>query len=149
MPAFASWEGRIRSFAADRDTPALRTLRVRIEDKGPIAAFHWRDVPDEDAARTHLEGLAHEAEMAGLFIHWGRKVLEVRPPVAIGKDQAVRALLAQADVRAALFGGDDVTDLDAFEAALAGRIAENSVLSHDLLEGIFARAGLVLSLIHI
>jgi len=41
------------------------------------------------------------------------------------------------------YSGKGIYDLDAFEAALAGRIAENTVLSHDLLEGIFARAGLV------
>ncbi len=41
------------------------------------------------------------------------------------------------------YSGKGIYDVDAFEAALAGRIAENSVLSHDLLEGIFARAGLV------
>ncbi len=41
------------------------------------------------------------------------------------------------------FSGKGIYDVDAFEAALAGRIAENAVLSHDLLEGIFARAGLV------
>ena len=38
-------------------------MRVRIEDKGPIAAFHWRGAPDQDGARTQLEGLAHEAEV--------------------------------------------------------------------------------------
>ena len=41
------------------------------------------------------------------------------------------------------YSGKGIYDVDAFEAALAGRIAESSVLSHDLLEGIFARAGLV------
>jgi cyclic beta-1,2-glucan synthetase len=41
------------------------------------------------------------------------------------------------------YSGKGIYEVDAFEAALAGRIAENSVLSHDLLEGIFARAGLV------
>lgn len=41
------------------------------------------------------------------------------------------------------YSGKGIYDVDAFEAALAGRIAENSVLSHDLLEGIFVRAGLV------
>jgi cyclic beta-1,2-glucan synthetase len=41
------------------------------------------------------------------------------------------------------YSGKGIYDVDAFEAALAGRISENSVLSHDLLEGIFARAGLV------
>ena len=41
------------------------------------------------------------------------------------------------------YSGKGIYDVDAFEAALAGRIAESAVLSHDLLEGIFARAGLV------
>jgi cyclic beta-1,2-glucan synthetase len=38
------------------------------------------------------------------------------------------------------FTGKGLYDLDAFEHALAGRIAENAVLSHDLLEGLFARS---------
>ena len=116
VPAFKSWEGRVKRFAAARDTPELRLLRVRIEDKGPIAAFHWRGVPDEQAARTHLEGIAQEAETAGLATHWGRKVLELRPPVPVDKGQAVRDLIARARPRTALFGGDDATDLDAFDA---------------------------------
>jgi cyclic beta-1,2-glucan synthetase len=41
------------------------------------------------------------------------------------------------------YSGKGIYHVDTFEAALAGRIAESSVLSHDLLEGIFARAGLV------
>jgi trehalose 6-phosphate phosphatase len=113
---FQSWEGRVKEFVADRDTPELRRLRVRIEDKGPIAAFHWRDVPDENAALGRLEELAGEAEREGLTVHWGRKVLEVRPPVRIDKGQAVRSLLAGSPARVALFGGDDTTDLDAFDA---------------------------------
>jgi trehalose 6-phosphate phosphatase len=116
VPAFASWEPRVRSFALDRDTPELRRLRVRIEDKGAIAAFHWRDVPDEPAARTHLQGLAQDAETAGFATHWGRKVLEIRPPVPVDKGQAVRTLIERSEPRAALFGGDDVTDLDGFDA---------------------------------
>jgi cyclic beta-1,2-glucan synthetase len=55
---------------------------------------------------------------------------------------------AVSDVYQDLFGegsycGKGIYDVDCFEAALAGRIPENTVLSHDLLEGIFARAGLV------
>ncbi len=41
------------------------------------------------------------------------------------------------------FTGKGIYDVDAFEAALAGRVPENRLLSHDLYEGIFARAGLV------
>ena len=41
------------------------------------------------------------------------------------------------------YSGKGIYEVDGFEAALEGRIADNSVLSHDLLESIFARAGLV------
>jgi trehalose 6-phosphate phosphatase len=91
-------------------------MRVRIEDKGPISAFHWRGVPDEEAARKRLEEVAQEAEAGGLATHWGRKVLEIRPPVPIDKGQAVRELVTRSRPQVALFGGDDVTDLDAFSA---------------------------------
>jgi trehalose 6-phosphate phosphatase len=116
VPAFKSWEKQVKRFAAERDTPQLRSMRVRIEDKGPIMTFHWRGAPDEDTARTHLEGVAQEAETAGLAIHWGRKVLEIRPPVPVDKGQAVRDLVLRTGTRTALFGGDDVTDLDGFSA---------------------------------
>ena len=41
------------------------------------------------------------------------------------------------------FTGKGIYDLDAFAAAMADRVPENTLLSHDLLEGVFARAGLV------
>ncbi len=120
-PAFATWAERVQRFASAYDDRELRQLRIRMEDKGPISAFHWRGAPDEDAARTRLEGIAAEAEVAGFAIHWGRKVLEIRPPVPVHKGQAVRELLSRHPMRAALFGGDDVTDLDGFAALSALR----------------------------
>jgi cyclic beta-1,2-glucan synthetase len=55
---------------------------------------------------------------------------------------------AVSDVYQDLFGegsyaGKGIYDVDAFEAALAGRVADGTLLSHDLFEGVFARAGLV------
>jgi cyclic beta-1,2-glucan synthetase len=55
---------------------------------------------------------------------------------------------AASDVYQDLFGlgsyaGKGIYDVDAFEAALAGRVPEGTLLSHDLFEGTFARAGLV------
>jgi len=41
------------------------------------------------------------------------------------------------------FTGKGIYDVDAFEAALEGRVKANSMLSHDLFEGVFARAALV------
>src|SRR6476646_310538 len=85
VPAFATWADRVREFALSKETPALRTARIRIEDKRAIFAFHWRGAPDEETARTLVEGIAAEAESDGFITHWGRKVLEIRPPVPIDK----------------------------------------------------------------
>ena len=54
---------------------------------------------------------------------------------------------AVSDVYQDLFGegsytGKGIYDIDAFESALAGRVPDSTLLSHDLFEGIFARAGL-------
>ena len=56
--------------------------------------------------------------------------------------------LAVSDVYQDLFEegsycGKGIYEIDTFEAALGGQIPDSAVLSHDLLEGIFARAGLV------
>src|SRR5271155_4556095 len=40
------------------------------------------------------------------------------------------------------FTGKGIYDIDAFDAALAGKVKENTLLSHDLFEGIFARTAL-------
>jgi cyclic beta-1,2-glucan synthetase len=41
------------------------------------------------------------------------------------------------------YTGKGIYEVDVFEAALAGRVPENALLSHDLFEGLFARAGLL------
>jgi trehalose 6-phosphate phosphatase len=116
-PGFEAHGESVRRFADANVGSELRTLGVRAEHKGPIVALHWRGAPDEDEARGALEPLAERAGHAGLAAHWGRKVLELRPPIPVSKANAVRQLLARRPgLRAALFGGDDTTDLDAFDA---------------------------------
>jgi len=137
-PDFLAWEPRVKEFVSERDTPDLRVLRVRIEDKGPIMTFHWRGAPDEEAAHARVEELAGEAEGAGLWVHWGRKVLEIRPPVPIGKGQAVRELISES-TRAALYAGDDKTDLDGF-AALT-ELVEEGRLEHAVRVGVLSDEG--------
>ncbi len=114
-PELAAWSGRVRDFAAKALTGERQRLRVRAEDKQAIAAFHWRGAPDEDAAQDAVREIAAQAEAEGFAVHWGRKVLEVRPPVALDKGMGVIALLDRhAPFKAALYVGDDTTDLDAF-----------------------------------
>jgi trehalose 6-phosphate phosphatase len=100
------WRETLRPFAAER--------WPWVEDKGLTVAFHWRQAPDEDDAVRELQDVAGRAESVGLEARWGRKVLELRPPVAADKGTAVRALLSTRGLRRALYAGDDTTDLDAF-----------------------------------
>ncbi|HTT88903.1 MAG TPA: trehalose-phosphatase [Acidimicrobiales bacterium] len=115
VASFQDWQPAVRVFSA-RQATQLQTFGVRLEDKGPIAAFHWRGVPDEEAALAQLRRVAGDARAAGLSTRWGRKVLEVWPPVLIGKGRAVCELVGATGARTAMYGGDDVTDLDAFSA---------------------------------
>ena len=98
--------GPLREFAESVDWP--------VEDKGLAVVFHYRQAEDEEAALGILRGVADRATALGLQAQFGRKVLEVRPPVAADKGTAVRALLEQRGLRRALYAGDDTTDLDAF-----------------------------------
>jgi trehalose 6-phosphate phosphatase len=107
------------------DRSELERAGIRTEDKGPIVALHWRGAPNEGAAESLAHEIANEAEWQGLVPHRGRKVLEIRPNLAINKGIAVGALIASSSaatntaagsIDAALYGGDDRTDLDAFTA---------------------------------
>ncbi|TMG99490.1 MAG: cyclic beta 1-2 glucan synthetase, partial [Betaproteobacteria bacterium] len=62
-----------------------------------------------------------------------------------GIDPYTRAV---SDVYQDVFGegsfiGKGIYDVDAFEHVLGGRLPENRILSHDLLEGCYARSGLI------
>jgi trehalose 6-phosphate phosphatase len=97
-----------------------------VEDKVLSLSYHYREAPNEAAARAELEEIAERARAAGFDARWGRKVLEIRPPVAADKGTAVRTLFGEAAVTRALYAGDDTTDLDAF-AALADAGLERAV----------------------
>jgi trehalose 6-phosphate phosphatase len=113
-PEVAEWTARVREFVARVYTNREQRLRVRSEDKGAIAAFHWRGAPDEQAAAEAVQDIARRAQEEGFVVHWGRKVLEVRPPVVLDKGLGIAALLRGVPVSAGVYVGDDTTDLDAF-----------------------------------
>ena len=122
-PEVVAHERKVRAFADAAYSTDVQRLRVRSEDKGSIIALHWRGAPDEDAAESAVRAIAEQAEADGLWIHWGRKVLELRPPVELSKGRGARRLLDGRDLAAALYVGDDMTDLDAFDG-LRGLVEE-------------------------
>jgi trehalose 6-phosphate phosphatase len=105
------WRRQIVDFASAAPWPPHD-----VELKGLSVAFHFRDAPDERAAVVALEAIADAAREEGLVARFGRKVLEVLPPVGSNKGTAVRHLLEGAELSRALVAGDDTTDLDAFRA---------------------------------
>ena len=96
---------------------AERAQDAFVEEKGLAVAVHTRRLPDAEEAFLRLEeALADAAERHGLLLEPGRKVLEVRAP-GMHKGLAVHAALQEHHAGGVLFAGDDLGDLEAFEAA--------------------------------
>ena len=129
-----AWSRRVQAFAHEAFTEDLRRLRVRLEDKEAIAALHWRGAPDEDGAQAAIAEVARAAEAAGYTTHWGKKVLEIRPPVRIDKGAGIVGLLRDTDLDAAVYVGDDLTDLDAFRGL--GELVEMGRLGKAIRVGV-------------
>jgi len=111
-PEAAEWAERLEAFLATVTWP-------RVEDKGLTASLHYRDAPDENEARRELDAIGERARDAGFVARYGRKVLELVPPIAANKGTAITQLLERHGLERALYAGDDSTDLDAFAAIAA------------------------------
>ena len=105
------WRQQIADFASAAPWPTSE-----IELKGLTVSFHYRNRDDERAAMLELEAIAESARAEGLVARFGRKLLEVLPPVRSNKGTAVLHLLEGAGLTRVLVAGDDTTDLDAFRA---------------------------------
>jgi trehalose 6-phosphate phosphatase len=139
VPELRSHDEATATFARDHYTSALREAGVRLEDKRSIWSFHWREATDERSARNALEEVAKAALERGLEPHWGRKVLEIRPALGVDKGTAIASVLGEAEVKAALYAGDDTTDLDAFRALRSLR--SDRALDHAVCVGVRSEEG--------
>jgi trehalose-phosphatase len=131
-PQADRWRRTLAAFAADAPWPP-----EEIEVKGLAVAFHFRAHDDERRAVRELDAIAETAREEGLVARYGRKVLEVLPPVGSHKGTAVRHLIEEHGLRRALAAGDDTTDIDSFAALdglkVAVRVAVASPESPQLL----------------
>src|SRR6185295_7222622 len=141
------------------DVASLRNVKYVIALDGDT------DLP-RDAARELAATLAHplnrpvyDAKLGRVSAGYG--ILQPRVAITMASSGASRfARLfagepgvdlytrAVSDIYQDVFGegsfvGKGIYDLDAFRQALAGRLPDNRILSHDLLEGAYARSGLV------
>lgn len=141
---------RAARFVAEHDSPVWVEKKIRLEDKGPIQALHWRGAGPRTEELVHQ--IADQAISADLTPHWGRKVLELRPPDMEGKAGAVERLLAVNGFRTVVFAGDDKTDLEAVrrlqEMRDRGQIPKLVVVAVGSTEGpeeLFERADVMVS----
>jgi len=109
VPEAAEWRDRLHRLSETVDWED-------VERKPLTVSFHYRRADDEDEALRLLEAVAARARVEGFVARFGRKVLELRPPIGAHKGTAVAHLLAERGLARALFAGDDTTDLDAFRA---------------------------------
>jgi trehalose 6-phosphate phosphatase len=108
-PAAGTWRERLGAFMTGVEWPD-------VENKALTVSLHYRNAPEQERARAELEEIAARARAAGLVPRFGRKVLELLPPIDANKGTAIAALLSEHGLRRALYAGDDTTDLDAFRA---------------------------------
>jgi cyclic beta-1,2-glucan synthetase len=119
-----------------------------------------------DTVRRLIGKMAHplnhpvlDAQTARVTAGYGILQPKVTPALPLGEDGSTYQWIssspggiepyaaATSDVYQDLFGegsftGKGIYHVDAFSAALTGRVPDNTMLSHDLFEGAFARAGL-------
>jgi trehalose 6-phosphate phosphatase len=104
----------------ERELPrALRRAEATdayVEDKGLAVAVHTRRLPDPDAAFERLLPLLRElADRNQLVVEPGRSVIEVRSPGS-DKGAVVERLAEDLEAGGFMFAGDDLGDLEAFDA---------------------------------
>jgi trehalose 6-phosphate phosphatase len=90
---------------------------IYIEDKGPSVSIHYRGTPSPAESRRSILALLTGPGMGNdLAIHEGKMVVEVRPPLRIDKGTALTRLVDSRGLRSVIMFGDDLTDVDAFDA---------------------------------
>jgi trehalose 6-phosphate phosphatase len=98
-----------------------------VERKGPSVAFHVRQADDVPVARAAVvEAIAAVERRLGLdhgLAHYrGRSVVDLRPRDAGGKREAVERLIERDRPGGAIALGDEMSDIDAFEALINARV---------------------------
>jgi trehalose 6-phosphate phosphatase len=124
------WDAESRRFTSPDPPAGLQALREElpailaaedasdalVEEKGLAVAVHTRRLPHPKQTFRRLErALRDAAERHALTLEPGRLVLEVRTP-GMDKGVAVRTAVEEYDAGGVVFAGDDLGDVEAFEA---------------------------------
>ena len=138
--------GEAASLLSEEEEAALSELRerlptvegLRVEEKGPTFAVHYRSAQDEASVRGRLKEWAENVPEV-LEIIWGKKVVELRPQ-GTSKGVAVQRIAGEHPECTPIYLGDDVTDEDAFEAlggeAVTVKVGAGETKARYRLEGV-------------
>ncbi len=95
---------------------------VIFENKRLSASIHYRQAPNQKQVGSVLVPLARRVAAAhGLRTTEGKFIVELRPMAEVDKGTAIRQLQAEFSLGSMVFLGDDLTDVDGFEALRAMR----------------------------
>ncbi len=104
--------------AAKQRVEAQQPDGVWVEDKGATLSIHYRNTTQPDVTATALRPILERITTEhGLRLFAGRMVFEVRPPIDVDKGTAFHQLIHDYQLDAALYLGDDTTDVDALRMA--------------------------------
>ncbi len=114
-PGMAEHEERIAGL--------MSALRRQVDSPGIVwenkkysAAVHFRAAENPLGVKSALaEAVSEVDEVDGLQMFWGKMILEIRAPNGVHKGDALRELVNEHRLDAAIFLGDDMTDLDAMK----------------------------------
>lgn len=117
------WDPGVRPYrryapALASELRALRTIEgVLLEDKLIGLAVHYRLTRDPESVRERILSAIAAAPTAAHFdLIEGVKVVELRPRAGINKGTAVETLAFRLRLKGLLYLGDDLTDVQAFDA---------------------------------
>ncbi len=128
-------DGRVEELPAARAArPALQKVidaisgrllpGMILEDKRVTISIHYRLAADPAAVQAEFAPLiAQVSRENGLSFFQGKMIFEVRPLLDVDKGTAFAQLIADYELEAAIYLGDDVTDADALRKAQALRAA--------------------------
>jgi trehalose 6-phosphate phosphatase len=124
--------------------PGLLVERKRIG-----GSVHYRLCSDQQQAQQAILSLLQEpARQVNMRLSEGKKVVEIRSPLALNKGESLRRFVERLGLRGVVFAGDDRTDLDAvMEIAhlrQKGIVALSIVVQHaDTLPALLQNADIV------
>lgn len=115
-PAVAQYRPQIE--LALHDLQEHRLPGMMIEDKGATLSVHYRQTDNPQTVATQFRPVVKSVvRKHELRLFEGRMIFELRPPVEMNKGTVLRNLINEHHLEAAVYIGDDTTDVDALRMA--------------------------------